>query len=125
MSDDTKDDTNETLFWVRREEESDDVIVRAGGELDAFVTDQLTEHLQAAEDAVTPPAPVLLDLTAITYLSSAGIATLVIHAQRLLEMGSRLRVVADQSAVLRPITLSGAEDTVDIAPTLDDAAKPH
>lgn len=115
-------DTNEPLFWVRQDAESDAVIVRAGGELDAFVTDELGERLQAAEDAVTPPAPVLLDLTAITYLSSAGIAALVIHAQRLLDKGSRLRVVADQPAVLRPITLTGADKVVDITPTLDDAA---
>jgi anti-anti-sigma factor len=70
-------ETNEALFWARREVRPDAVIVRAGGGLDAFTVDQLAEHLQAAEDVVTPPAPVLLDLTGITYLSSAGVATLV------------------------------------------------
>lgn len=114
-------DENEALFWVRREEQSDAVIVRAGGELDAFTVDQLTKHLQEAEDAVTPPAPVLLDLTDLTYLSSAGVAALVIHTQRCAERKTRLRVVADQPAVLRPITLTGADDTIHVVPTLEKA----
>ncbi len=113
-------DTNEIPFWIRREDRPDAVIVRAGGELDAFTTDQLAKHLQEAEDAATPPAPVLLDLTDITYLSSAGVATLVIHAQRCADLDLRLRVVADQPAVLRPISLTGADEAIDIVPTLDD-----
>jgi anti-sigma B factor antagonist len=114
-------ETNKALFWARREVRPDAVIVRAGGELDAFTVDQLAEHLQAAEDEVTPPAPVLLDLTGITYLSSAGVATLVTHARRCAELRSRLGVVADQPAVLRPITLTGADDIVDVARTVEDA----
>jgi anti-sigma B factor antagonist len=114
-------DTTDAEFWIRREEQADAVIVRAGGELDAVSADQLAEQLLKAEDAVAPPAPVLLDLTGITYLSSAGIATLVIHTQRCAELNSRLQVIADQRAVLRPITLSGADDVIDIAPTLETA----
>jgi anti-sigma B factor antagonist len=114
-------DTNEDLFWVRWEKRPDAVVVRAGGELDAFTADQLAECLLEAEDAVTPPAPVLLDLTGITYLSSAGVATLVIHARRCAQLRSRLCVVAGHAAVLRPITLTGADDVLDIAPTLDTA----
>jgi anti-sigma B factor antagonist len=111
-------DTNEVLFWVRREEQPDAVIVRAGGELDAFTVDQLAKHLQ---EAVTPPAPVLLDLTGITYLSSAGVATLVVHTHRCAELTSRLCVVADQPAVLRPITLTGADNIINVTPTLEKA----
>lgn len=114
-------DTNEALFWARREDRQNAVIVRAGGELDAFTAEQLAKHLQEAEDAVTPPAPVLLDMTEITYLSSAGVATLVIHTGRCAELNSRLCVVADQPAVLRPITLTGADKIIAITPTLDKA----
>jgi anti-anti-sigma factor len=117
-------ETNEAVFWVRRDEQADAVILRAGGELDAFTTDELAEHLREAEEAVTPPAPVVLDLTGLTYLSSAGVATLVIHAQRFADMDSRLRVVADQPAVLRPLTLTGADDIIDVVPALDDAEDP-
>ena len=114
-------DTNEALFWVRREDRPDAVIVRAGGELDAFTADQLAKHLREAEDAVTPPAPVLLDLTEVTYLSSAGVATLVIHTGRCAELDSRLCVVADQPAVLRIVALTGADNIITIAPSLEQA----
>lgn len=113
-------DTDEALFWARREVRPEAVVVRAGGELDAFTTDQLGEHLRAAED-VSPPAAVLLDLTEVTYLSSAGIATLVIHAEHCARTNRLFRVVADQPAVLRPIVLTGADHAIDIVPTLDDA----
>ncbi|MFL6124997.1 STAS domain-containing protein [Actinophytocola sp.] len=117
----TVTDTNEALFWVRREQHPDAVVVRAGGELDAFTVDQLTKQLREAEDAVTPAAPVLLDLTGITYLSSAGVATLVIHTQRCTELNSRLCVIANQPAVLRPIALTGADNNINVAPTLEKA----
>lgn len=114
-------DTNDTEFWIRDEKQPDAVIVHAGGELDTVTASELDQHLQQVEDTITPPAPVLLDLTGITYLSSAGIATLVIHTQRCADRESRLRVIANQTAVLRPVTLSGADDVLDIAPTLAEA----
>jgi anti-anti-sigma factor len=114
-------DIDEAEFWVRREDQHDVVVVRAGGELDTVTAEELAQRLKEAEDAVTSPGPVLLDLTDVTYLSSAGIATLVIHTRRCAELNSRLCVVADQPAVLRPITLSGADKAIEIAPTIEEA----
>ena len=113
-------DTNDTGFRIRHEKQSAAIVVHAGGELDTETADQLDKYLRQVESTITQPTPVLLDLTEITYLSSAGIATLVIHTQRCAELGSRLRVIADQTAILRPITLSGADDAIEIAPTLDE-----
>lgn len=112
---------DELAFQASQEQQGDTVVVRASGDLDAFSVDQLAEHLEAAEQAMTPPAPVLLDLSGVTYLSSAGVATLVLHTQRYAELGGRLCVVADQPAVLRPITLTGADAAIDVVPTLDEA----
>lgn len=114
-------ESDEPAFQVSQEQRHGTVIVRASGELDAFSTDQLVKHLDAAAEATTPPAAVLVDLTGITYLSSAGIATLVLHTQRYAEHGRRLRVVADQPAVLRTIALTGADNAIDIVPTIEDA----
>jgi anti-anti-sigma factor len=107
-------------FQVRQEQQQDTVIVRASGELDAFSTDRLAEHLDAAAEATQEEA-VLLDLTGITYLSSAGVATLVLHTQRYAEHGRRLCVVADHPAVLRTIELTGADKAIVVVPTLDGA----
>lgn len=101
---------------ISQDQHGKNLVVRASGDLDTFSVDQLTEHLDTAAKATTPPAAVLLDLTGITYLSSAGVATLVLHTRRCAELGRRLRVVADQPAVLRPIAMAGADDAVDIVP---------
>lgn len=112
-------ESDEPAFRASHEQQRGTVIVRASGELDAFSVDQLTEHLEAAEEA--EEARVLLDLTGLTYLSSAGVATLVLQTKRYAERGHRLCVVADQPAVLRPITLTGADDAINVVATLDDA----
>ncbi len=109
----------EPAFEASHEQEGDTVVVRASGELDAFSADQFAEHLTAAEELTT--ASVLVDLTGLTYLSSAGVATLVLHTQRYADNGRQLRVVADQPAVLRPIALTGADKAIEVVPTLDDA----
>ena len=116
-------ESDEPGFQVSHEQHDDTVIVRASGELDAFSTDRLVKHLDAAAEATPPPSAVLVDMTGITYLSSAGIATLILHTQRHAERGRRLRVVADHAAVLRTITLTGADNAIDIVPTLEDATE--
>jgi anti-anti-sigma factor len=114
---------DEQLFQTRQERRRGKVIVRASGELDAVTVYQLSERLDAAESAVKKPFPVVLDLSDITYLSSAGVAALVIHTRRYAEHGGALRIVAAQPAVLRPITLTGADDALDVVPTLDQAVR--
>jgi len=108
-------EADETVFEASSEQLRDALVVRASGELDAFSIDGLAEQLESEETSV------LLDLTGITYLSSAGVAALVLHTRRYAELGGRLCVVADQPAVLRPIALTGAEDAITVVPTLEDA----
>lgn len=114
---------DEQYFQTRQERRRGKVVVRASGELDAETVDQLSERLTAAENGITKPSPVVLDLSDITYLSSAGVAALVIHTRRLAEHGGKLRIVAAQPAVLRPITLTGADNALDIVPTVEQAVR--
>lgn len=116
-------ESNGPVFTVSQEQQGDTVVVRASGELDAFSSDRLAEQLTAAAEAAEAESAVLLDLTGVTYLSSAGIATIVLHTQRYAEDGRRLRVVADQPAVLRTIELTGADKAIDVVPTLEDATR--
>lgn len=87
------------------------VVVLASGELDALSTDRLAEHLEAAAGPTTSPSAVLLGVTGFTYLSSAGVATLVLHTLRRAEQGRRLCLVADPPAVLRTPSPSPARTT--------------
>jgi anti-sigma B factor antagonist len=114
---------DEQLFQTSQERRRGKVIVHASGELDAVTVDQLSEGLDAAQNGTKKRSPVVLDLSEITYLSSAGVAALVIHTRRCAEHGGTLRIVAAQPAVLRPITLTGADDALDIVPTLEQAVR--
>jgi anti-sigma B factor antagonist len=112
---------DEQPFQTRQEQRRGNVIVRASGDLDAVSIDRLAEGLDAAENAVDEPSPVVLDMSDVTYLSSAGVAALVIHTRRHAEHGGKLRIVAAQPAVLRPVSLTGADDALDIVPTIEQA----
>ena len=97
------------------------VVLRVHGELDIATIHCLDEQLGRAEADVTPPAPVVLDLTGVTFMGSAGLASLVRHRDRCAEHGSALRLVAPNREVLRPIQLTGMDEELVTFATVDDA----
>src|SRR5262245_32824538 len=104
------------LLWVDRMVENHSVVVRAGGELDMLTAPVLSRQLELAEAIVVPPAPVVLDLTRITFLSSAGLSVLLSHHKRCVALGSKLRIVASTRAVIRPLTLTGLDHVLVLIP---------
>ncbi len=111
---------NEALR-VRQEIVDGAVVVCAVGEVDMATRDLLDLQLQVAESEVLPPAPVVLDLTGVVFLASMGLSLLVEHHQQCAEFGSRLVVVATDRAVLRPIELTGLDEALTIASTVEAA----
>jgi anti-sigma B factor antagonist len=75
----------------------------------------------AAQAVAVPPGPVVLDLTDVSFLPSTGLALLVTHHDRCADHGSPLRVVAAHRQVLRPIRITGLDQKLVIASTVDDA----
>jgi anti-sigma B factor antagonist len=104
------------LLWVQREVENHSVVVRAAGELDMLTAPTLSRQLELAEAIVVPPAPVVLDLTGITFLSSAGLTVLLNHHKRCTQLGSSLEVVATSRAVTRPLTVTGLDHILVVIP---------
>ena len=66
------------------------------------------------------PALLVLDLTAVTFLASSGMAELV-RTHRQLEGEIPVRVVATGRLVLRPLELTRLTDELAIHATLADA----
>jgi anti-sigma B factor antagonist len=97
------------------------VVVHALGEVDMATRKLLDLQLQAAESQVVPPAPVVLDLTGVTFLASVGLSLLVEHHERCAESGSRLVLVANDRVVLRPMQITGLDNLVTIVPTVQAA----
>jgi anti-sigma B factor antagonist len=97
------------------------VVVTVGGDIDLGTAPALRAELSEALAAATAPAPVVLDLTAVEFLGSAGLAAIAGAHQQAEAAGTPLRLVATQRAVLRPIELTGFGSMLALYPTVPEA----
>lgn len=106
-------------FVVRPQRDSTTVVLQVEGDLDVLTAPTLGTHLDVAlSDALTL---LIVDITAVGFLSSAGISMLV-ETHRLTERaGISLRVVAEGPATARPLRMMKIDDIIDLYPTLADA----
>lgn len=93
-------------------------VVSVAGTVDMLTAPQLEQAIAAA--AKTSPAAIVVDLTAVEFLASAGMGLLV-AAQDELSPAVRLVMVADGPATSRPLKLVGIADVVALYATLDEA----
>jgi anti-sigma B factor antagonist len=107
------------------------VVLTVGGEVDLHTAPQLVDTVVAAlhppgggaPDGV-PVESVVVDLTRVAFLSSAGLGTLAALATRLGDDGIALRLVAGENkAVTRPWTAMHLGDLLRLYPDLDTALK--
>ena len=108
----------DSLLWVQRTVDNLSVVVQAGGELDMLTAPRLSAQLDRAEAIVVPPAPVVLDLTGLTFLGSAGLAVLLSHHERCADLGSTLQIRPGGHAVTRPIAMTALDQVLNLVPQL-------
>lgn len=102
------------------------VLSRVGGAAVLHVTGALDLALaprlrQVVERAVRlRPAVMVIDLTDLSFLASAGMAVLLL-AQKLGADTTRVRVVANSRVILRPLELTRLTDELAIFPTTAEA----
>jgi anti-sigma B factor antagonist len=106
----------DALLWVQRTVDNHSVVVQAGGELDMLTAPRLSAQLDLAEAIVVPPAPVVLDLTGLTFLGSAGLAVLLAHDERCAARGSKLEIIPGGAEVTRPLTIAGLDQVLTMKP---------
>jgi len=94
------------------------VIVSVAGEIDLLTADQLREALEAE---VVRRELVVVDLTAVEFLSSSGLAALALAHRAAVEAGRELRLVAGNRVTLRPIQITGMADEIGVFATVADA----
>ncbi|ANI38453.1 STAS domain-containing protein [Mycolicibacterium vaccae] len=106
-------------FTVTPRREGDVLVLYVSGDLDVLTAPTLSTHLDVA--LTDAPAVVIVDITAVTFLSSAGIGLLV-ETHRLTERGGiSLRVVADGAATSRPLRMMRIDEVIDLYPTTAEA----
>jgi anti-anti-sigma factor len=112
---------DEWLLHVQREMDGHTVVVSVAGEVDHNTVGALHVELDTALALATPPAPVVLDLTGVTFFGSAGLNELVLQHLRAGENRTPLRVVAAHRQVLHPIQLTDLHNLLRLFPDRADA----
>ncbi|SDI22948.1 anti-anti-sigma factor [Actinokineospora alba] len=107
------------LEVTARQASVDTVILLVTGEIDMLTAPSLDRSL--AETADGGHRRVVVDLSGVTFLSSAGITILVQHTANAAARGVRLPIVASATAVLRPLELTGLNTELDLHGTVDEA----
>lgn len=102
---------------VRTERAGDAVVLAVSGEVDMTTAPELDAHTsQALRDR---PPVLVIDLTEVTFLGSAGMSSLVAAGQ---DGGdTSVRIVASGSATARPMQLVGLDQLLAIHPTREAA----
>jgi anti-sigma B factor antagonist len=107
------------MFAVTPRRDENILVLHVSGDLDALTAPTLGTHLDLA--LADSPAVLIVDITDVSFLASAGIGLLV-EAHRLTERGGiSLRVVADGPATSRPLRMMRLDEVIDLYPTLDGA----
>ena len=94
------------------------VIISVAGAIDLLTADQLSDALSIE---VPRHALVVVDLTAVEFLSSSGLAALALAHRAAVEADHELRLVAGNRVTLRPIQITGMADEIAVFTTVADA----
>lgn len=93
------------------------VVVEVTGQVDLATAPQLATTLaQAQTDGVDQ---LVVDLTAVDFLDSAGVRVLVVAAQQAAQANVRLSVRGAQDMVARVLEITGVSDYLNVVPEAD------
>ena len=100
------------------------VVVEVAGEVDLASAADVADVVRAAFES--RPGRVVIDLTEVRFLASAGLSVLV-HAERTARESNQLLhvVVGEHVSVARSLTTSGLADHFTSFHRLDDALRPR
>ncbi|WP_232665645.1 STAS domain-containing protein [Pseudonocardia sp. TRM90224] len=91
-------------------------VITVTGEVDALTAPELSSAVAAAP--VATDRLLVLDLTGVTFLGSAGLAVISTAAA---SVSVPVRVVAATHTVTRPLEVTGLDQVVELHPTLASA----
>ena len=97
------------------------VVVSVRGELDLATVPVLRGRLGSVDEVSASPSAMVVDLSEVTFIGSAGLALLVDLHNRCGERGIPLAVVATGSVVPRAIQVTALDQVFSVYGTLDEA----
>jgi anti-sigma B factor antagonist len=106
-------------FTVIPRRDGDVAVLRVVGDLDALTAPTLGTYLDVA--LANAPSVLIVDITEVGFLASAGISMLVETHRLTSRADISLRVVADGPATSRPLRMMRIDEVVDLYSTMDEA----
>jgi anti-sigma B factor antagonist len=106
------------MLTVHREANSGTVVCRPVGELDASTVSQLRQAL--AEVASSPY--LVIDLSGVTFVDSAGLGALVGGIRRTRELGGETAVACNRPVLVRLLKTTGFDRIVTVTASISQAS---
>lgn len=107
---------------AEHERRGDVVVIRVSGEIDPVTAPVLRERLSAAfTDAASGKGAVVVDLTAVDFVTSIGLSLLVEYHLLGDRQGTPLRVVAPARNMLRALRATTLDQLLELYPSLPQA----
>jgi anti-sigma B factor antagonist len=88
------------------------LVVRVDGDIDTLTSPLLTSYL--ADQFAAGPQVLVLDLSRVQFLGSAGLAALIMAREEAGRRDVKLRLVSASHAVLRPLAATGLSNEFDV-----------
>ncbi len=107
------------LLDIQTEQADGYMICRPVGELDAFTVSQFR---QALAELATGDL-IVVDLSAVPFVDSAGLGALIGGIRRAREVGGDVAVCCNRPTLVRLLHTTGFDRIVTVAETLEDAAR--
>ena len=93
-------------------------ICRPVGELDAFTVSQFREALSE----VAANRRLLIDMSAVPFVDSAGLGALIGGIRRARELGGQVAVACNRPTLVRLLRTTGFDRIVTVAETVEEAS---
>ena len=106
------------MLDIQTEQADGYILCRPVGELDAFTVSQFRQAL--AELAATPR--LLIDMSAVPFVDSAGLGALIGGIRRARELGGDVTVACNRPTLIRLLRTTGFDRIVIVAETVEEAA---
>ncbi|MFE4173395.1 STAS domain-containing protein [Streptomyces sp. NPDC056909] len=111
--------TDRTLTTTRRRHPAGATVVAVTGELDHHTARELTQAIE--ETPFGSDAPVVIDLTGLTYCDSTGITVLVAAYNRARQADAQLVLVGLNADLTRVFRIVGLDQLFSFQPTVEHA----
>ncbi len=105
------------MFEVQVEVAEDHTVCRPVGELDAYTVGDFREALSGLDD----PTRLVVDLSDVPFIDSAGLGALIGGIRRVRDGGGRISVLCDKPSLKRLLHTTGFDRIVPVTETMQAA----